>query len=107
MDYAAEIAAGAADPQQETVAAERRRVLELSRRMLSEKERAAGLRIPRTTAISTGPGAALKRRPNIRKWVLTRTLVSAKEGQKLVIGRGSLDGPSTALFLVLVGKVVN
>jgi hypothetical protein len=30
-----------------------------------------------------------------------------KEGQRLVIGRSSMDGPEKALFLVLIAKVVN
>ena len=41
MDAAAEIPSGGADPQQGTVEAERRRVLTMSLRILSEKERAA------------------------------------------------------------------
>jgi RNA polymerase sigma-70 factor, ECF subfamily len=41
MDEAVEIPAGGLDPQQETVEAERRRVLTMSLRMLPEKERAA------------------------------------------------------------------
>ena len=41
MEDAAEMASGEADPQQRTAAEERRRVLQLSLRMLSEKERAA------------------------------------------------------------------
>jgi hypothetical protein len=32
-------------------------------------------------------------------------VVDVKEGQKLVVGRASLDGPGTALFLVLIAKV--
>ncbi|MBZ5578885.1 MAG: sigma-70 family RNA polymerase sigma factor [Acidobacteriia bacterium] len=41
MEEAGQVAAGSADPQQEAAEAERRRVLELSLRMLPEKERAA------------------------------------------------------------------
>ena len=41
MEDAAEVAAAGADPQQSTTEAERRRVLQMSLRMLSEKERAA------------------------------------------------------------------
>jgi RNA polymerase sigma-70 factor (ECF subfamily) len=41
VDAAGEMASGEADPQQQTAEQERRRVLELSLRMLSEKERAA------------------------------------------------------------------
>ena len=67
----------------------------------------AGLRIPRTTAISTGPGASFEKKTEYTEMGVNTDLISAKEGQKLVIGRSSLDGPSTALFLVLVGKVVN
>ena len=37
---------------------------------------------------------------------VTTEVVDVKEGQKLVIGRSSLDGPSTAIFLVLVTKIV-
>ena len=33
--------------------------------------------------------------------------VSVKEGQKLVVGRSSLDGPSTALFLLLTARIGN
>jgi hypothetical protein len=32
-------------------------------------------------------------------------VVDVKEGQKLVVGRSSLNGPETALFLVLIAKV--
>jgi hypothetical protein len=32
-------------------------------------------------------------------------VVDVKEGQKLVVGRSSLNGPDTALFLVLIAKV--
>jgi len=58
----------------------------------------AGLRIPHTTGdgkmtyIDTG---------------LSTDVVTAKEGQKLVVGRSSLEGPEKALFLVLIAKVVN
>jgi hypothetical protein len=31
--------------------------------------------------------------------------VGVKEGQKLVIGRSSLEGPTKALFLILIAKV--
>ena len=41
MEEAGEVASGAADPQQQTAAEERRRVLQLSLRLLSEKERDA------------------------------------------------------------------
>jgi hypothetical protein len=37
---------------------------------------------------------------------VTTEVVDVKEGQKLVIGRSSLDGPSTAIFLVLLTKIV-
>jgi len=32
-------------------------------------------------------------------------VVDVKEGQKLVVGRSSLNGPDTALFLVLIAKI--
>jgi hypothetical protein len=56
----------------------------------------AGLRIPvndkdgKTTYMDTG---------------LRTDVVDVKEGQKLVVGRSSLNGPDTALFLVLIAKV--
>jgi hypothetical protein len=31
-------------------------------------------------------------------------VVDVKEGQKLVVGRSSVDGPDRALFLVLIAK---
>jgi hypothetical protein len=34
-------------------------------------------------------------------------VVDVKEGQRLVIGRSSMDGPEKALFLVLIAKVIN
>jgi hypothetical protein len=36
---------------------------------------------------------------------ISTDVVDAKEGQKLVVGRSSLNGPDTALFLVLIAKV--
>jgi len=33
--------------------------------------------------------------------------VDVKEGQKLVVGRSSLDGPEKAMFLILIAKVIN
>jgi hypothetical protein len=57
----------------------------------------AGLRIPngvdkngQNVHLDTGP---------------TTGVMDVKEGQKLVIGRSSLNGPDTALFLVLIAKV--
>ena len=55
----------------------------------------AGLRVPIGTAektqyIDTG---------------ISTEVVDVKEGQKLVVGRSSLNGPDTALFLVLIAKV--
>ncbi|HEX3748719.1 MAG TPA: hypothetical protein VHW09_32555 [Bryobacteraceae bacterium] len=56
----------------------------------------AGLKIPiidkegKTTFMNTG---------------LDTAVVDVKEGQKLVVGRSSLNGPDTALFLVLIAKV--
>jgi hypothetical protein len=32
--------------------------------------------------------------------------VDVKEGQKVVVGRASLDGPEKALFLILTARVV-
>jgi hypothetical protein len=56
----------------------------------------AGLKIPvadkdgKTTYLDTG---------------LHTDVVDVKEGQKLVVGRSSLNGPDTAIFLVLIAKV--
>lgn len=57
----------------------------------------AGLRIPtnpdkdnKVTYLDTG---------------ISTDVVDVKEGQKLVVGRSSLNGPDTALFLVLIAKV--
>ncbi|HUI54005.1 MAG TPA: secretin N-terminal domain-containing protein [Bryobacteraceae bacterium] len=57
----------------------------------------AGLRIPNgvtkngdTAYLNTG---------------ISTDVVDVKEGQKLVVGRSSLNGPDTALFLVLIAKV--
>jgi hypothetical protein len=36
---------------------------------------------------------------------ISTDVVNVKEGQKLVVGRSSLSGPETALFLVLIAKV--
>ncbi len=58
----------------------------------------AGLRIPH----SDGKGGIAYTDTG-----LTTAVVDVKEGQKLVIGRSSLEGPSTALFLILIAKVVN
>ena len=58
----------------------------------------AGLRVPvnagegKVTYIDTGIGTEV---------------VDVKEGQKLVVGRSSLEGPEKALFLILIARVVN
>ena len=36
---------------------------------------------------------------------ISTDVVDVKEGQKLVVGRSSLNGPDTALFLVLIAKI--
>lgn len=38
---------------------------------------------------------------------ISTDVVDVKEGQKLVVGRSSLDGPEKALFLVLIAKVIS
>jgi hypothetical protein len=38
---------------------------------------------------------------------ISADVVDVKEGQRLVIGRSSLDGPEKALFLVLIAKVID
>jgi len=59
----------------------------------------AGLRIP----VSTGAG---KGTTYVDTGVST-DVVDVKEGQKLVVGRSSLDGPEKAMFLILIAKVMN
>jgi hypothetical protein len=58
----------------------------------------AGLRIPH----SDGAGKIVYTDTGI-----STDVVDVKEGQKLVVGRSSLDGPEKALFLVLIAKVIN
>lgn len=58
----------------------------------------AGLRIPH----SDGTGKIAYTDTGI-----STDVVDVKEGQKLVVGRSSLDGPEKALFLVLIAKVIN
>jgi hypothetical protein len=55
----------------------------------------AGLRTP----ISDGPGKITYIDTGI-----STDVVDVKEGQKLVVGRSSVDGPDRALFLVLIAK---
>jgi hypothetical protein len=56
----------------------------------------AGLKVPipdkdgKSTYVDTG---------------ISTDVVDVREGQKLVVGRSSLNGPDTALFLVLIAKV--
>jgi len=38
---------------------------------------------------------------------ISTDIVDVKEGQKLVVGRSSLDGPEKAMFLILIAKVMN
>jgi len=56
----------------------------------------AGLRVP-------AGGTAEK--TNYLDTGVSTDVVDVKEGQKLVLGRSSLNGPDTALFLVLIAKV--
>lgn len=58
----------------------------------------AGLRNP----ITDGPGKITYVDTGISADVL-----DVKEGQRLVVGRTSMDGPEKALFLVLIAKVIN
>jgi hypothetical protein len=58
----------------------------------------AGLRIPH----SDGAGKIVYTDTGI-----STDVVDVKAGQKLVVGRSSLDGPEKALFLVLIAKVVD
>jgi hypothetical protein len=59
----------------------------------------AGLRIP----VSGGAG-----KPNTYiDTGISTDVVTAKEGQKLVVGRSSMEGPEKAMFLILIAKVVS
>jgi hypothetical protein len=57
----------------------------------------AGLRNP----IQAEPG-----KTNYIDTGISADVVDVKEGQQLVIGRSSVDGPEKALFLVLIAKVI-
>jgi len=68
----------------------------------------AGLRIPtgRTPAGQTSKGGS---EPANQVQYLNTGIeqdVDVKEGQKVVVGRASLDGPEKALFLILTARVV-
>jgi len=57
----------------------------------------AGLRTP----VSAGEG-----KTSYIDTGINTDVVDVKEGQKLVVGRSSVDGPDKALFLVLIARVV-
>ncbi|SPF43499.1 conserved exported hypothetical protein [Candidatus Sulfopaludibacter sp. SbA4] len=59
----------------------------------------AGLKIP--TSLGAGKGITF-----IDTGIST-DVVDVKEGQKLVVGRSSLEGPDKAMFLILIAKVAN
>ncbi|SPE32114.1 conserved exported hypothetical protein [Candidatus Sulfopaludibacter sp. SbA6] len=59
----------------------------------------AGLRIP----VSLGAGKG----NTYMDTGISTEVVDVKEGQKLVVGRSSLDGPEKAMFLILIAKVIN
>ena len=56
----------------------------------------AGLRVP---------VGGTSEKPNYVNTGISTDVVDVKEGQKLVVGRSSLNGPDTALFLVLIAKI--
>jgi hypothetical protein len=58
----------------------------------------AGIKIP----LPSGEGKI-----NYTDTGISTDVVDVKEGQKLVVGRSSLDGPEKALFLVLIAKIIN
>jgi hypothetical protein len=57
----------------------------------------AGLRLPTT----------IGGKMDFRDTGITTDVVDVKEGQKLVVGRSSLEGPEKAMFLVLIAKVIS
>jgi hypothetical protein len=65
----------------------------------------AGLRIP-VVSVSDKLGISSKDgKATYTDTGISTEVVDVKEGQKLVVGRSSLDGPGTALVLVLIAKV--
>ena len=58
----------------------------------------AGLRTP----VSAGDGKI-----SYLDTGISTEVVDVKEGQKLVVGRSSVNGPDRALFLVLIAKAVD
>lgn len=59
----------------------------------------AGLRIPHSQGQGKGD--------TYMDTGISTDIVDVKEGQKLVVGRSSLDGPEKAMFLILIAKVMN
>ncbi len=64
--------------------------------MIQLKNLHAGLRIPNGTEGG---------RNSYMETGINTSVVDVKEGQKLVVGRSSLNGPDTPLFLILIAKV--
>jgi len=67
----------------------------------------AGLRIPHTTSILNPAGGPPQTKLEYMDTGISTDIVDVKEGQKLVIGRSSMDGPEKPLFMILIAKVVN
>ena len=51
------------------------------------------------------PLRSTSEKPNYVETGISTDVVDVKEGQKLVVGRSSLNGSDTALFLVLIAKI--
>jgi hypothetical protein len=68
----------------------------------------AGLRIP-TTKMTADAASKTGTEPANRVEYINTGIdqdIDVKEGQKVVIGRASLDGPEKALFLILTARVI-
>ena len=67
----------------------------------------AGLRIPmrRNGPVDAKGGAAAQAKVDYMNTGIDQD-IDVKEGQKVVVGRSSLEGPEKALFLILTAKVI-
>ena len=64
----------------------------------------AGLRIPYRQPSAVGEHAAPGKAEYVNSGIDQN--VDVKEGQKVVVGRSSLEGPEKALFLILTAQVI-
>jgi len=67
----------------------------------------AGVRIPVTSTTGRAGATGGQATQTYIDTGISTDVVDVKEGQKLVVGRSSLDGPEKALILVLIAKIIN